>query len=266
MPIPAAAPPCKTFVGAISKTAAAGEINTLDPGGFGAVTITRSIRLDGSPSGTAGILASGSNGIIINAGATDAVILRNLAINGNNAAGTLRGIRVMGAKQVFIENCEIWNWGQRAISIENANADVQVFINDSIIHSNASNGIFVQPASPFKASVTLSNVQTAHHVNFGLLVFERSTVMFNGGSLSNNSMAGARVDAFFGPSALHLDHVAVSGNATGLLAVNGGVVRIADTTIFGNTVGIDGIVTSYGNNRIYLNGSGNAPSGTTPLQ
>ncbi|MCU0340213.1 MAG: hypothetical protein MUE30_10020, partial [Spirosomaceae bacterium] len=58
--------PCKTFAGAISKTAAGGEISVLDPGGFGAVTITKSITLNGD--GTlAGILASGTNGIVINA-------------------------------------------------------------------------------------------------------------------------------------------------------------------------------------------------------
>src|ERR1700753_680246 len=76
--------PCKTFAGAISKTAAGGEIDVLDPGGFGTVTITKAITIDGG--GTlASILASGTNGINVNAGASDIVILRNLSING---AGT----------------------------------------------------------------------------------------------------------------------------------------------------------------------------------
>ena len=58
--------PCKTFAGAISKTAAAGEISVLDPGGFGAVTITKAITINGE--GTlAGILNAGTNGIVINA-------------------------------------------------------------------------------------------------------------------------------------------------------------------------------------------------------
>src|SRR6201994_506876 len=63
--------PCKTFAGAISKTAASGEINVLDPGGFGAVTITKSITIS-SEGFEAGVLVSGTNGIIINAGPTDA--------------------------------------------------------------------------------------------------------------------------------------------------------------------------------------------------
>jgi hypothetical protein len=61
--------PCKTFAGAISKTAALGEINTLDPGGFGVVTITKSITLDAT-AGLGGVLAAGTTGVIINGGST----------------------------------------------------------------------------------------------------------------------------------------------------------------------------------------------------
>src|SRR5437870_9877862 len=74
--------PCKTFAGAISKTAAGGEIDALDPGGFGTVTITKSITIDGGGGQVASVLASGVNGIIVNAGMNDVVILRNLRING----------------------------------------------------------------------------------------------------------------------------------------------------------------------------------------
>ena len=73
--------PCKTFAGAISKTAPAGEINVLDPGGFGAVTITKSITIRADHV-EAGVLVSGTNGIIVNAGATDTVVLEGLDIEG----------------------------------------------------------------------------------------------------------------------------------------------------------------------------------------
>src|SRR5947208_9811811 len=72
--------PCKTFAGAISKTATGGIINVLDPGGFGGVTITKSITIDGSPF-MAGVLASGTNGILINA-PSGVVTLRGLDIEG----------------------------------------------------------------------------------------------------------------------------------------------------------------------------------------
>src|SRR5438445_4339112 len=69
--------PCKTFAGAISKTAAGGEIDALDPGGFGAVTITKAITIDGGGS-LASVLVSGTNGIVVSAGASDVVTIRNI--------------------------------------------------------------------------------------------------------------------------------------------------------------------------------------------
>src|SRR5947209_14665799 len=63
--------PCKTFAGAISKTAAGGEIDALDPGGFGAVTITKAITIDGGGGQVASVLVSGTNGIIVQAGVND---------------------------------------------------------------------------------------------------------------------------------------------------------------------------------------------------
>src|SRR5664279_823389 len=70
--------PCKTFPGAISKTAAGGEIDCLDPGGFGAVTITKSITIACEGTGEGGILVAGTNGVTVNAGPNDMVILRGL--------------------------------------------------------------------------------------------------------------------------------------------------------------------------------------------
>src|ERR1700748_2425149 len=74
--------PCKTFAGAISKTAAGGEIDALDPAGFGALTITKAITIDGGGGQVASVLVAGTNGIVVQAGPSDQVILRNLRING----------------------------------------------------------------------------------------------------------------------------------------------------------------------------------------
>src|SRR3954469_14971374 len=83
--------PCKTFAGAISKTAAGGEINVIDPGGFGALTITKSITIDGGGGQEASVLVQGTNGIVVAAGASDTVTLRNIRINGVSSG--LNGIR-----------------------------------------------------------------------------------------------------------------------------------------------------------------------------
>src|SRR4051794_4759716 len=98
--------PCKTFAGAISKTAANGEINCIDPGGFGAVTITKSITIDCA--GTLGsILAAGTNGINVNAAGVTATV-RNLSIQG--AGSGLIGINFVNGAALRVENCTIQNF------------------------------------------------------------------------------------------------------------------------------------------------------------
>src|SRR6185295_13986560 len=89
--------PCKTFPGAISKTAAKGEINVLDPGGFGAVTITKAMTIV-SESFHSGVHAPGINGVIINAGANDTVVLRGLNLDGLGSG--VAGIKVLKAGAV----------------------------------------------------------------------------------------------------------------------------------------------------------------------
>src|SRR5436190_3757748 len=109
--------PCKTFAGAISKTAAGGEISALDPGGFGAVTITKSISITNDGAGEAGILASGTNAIIVNAAASDVVNLRGIIIDGGPlAVPGLNGARFLAGKALHIQNCVIKNFAGTASS------------------------------------------------------------------------------------------------------------------------------------------------------
>src|SRR6202140_2254442 len=105
--------PCKTFAGAISKTAPGGEINVLDPGGFGAVTITKSITIS-SQGFEAGVLVSGTNGIIVQVpNATDTVILRGLDIEGLGTG--ISGVLVNPGGNVTVENCTINNFTDSGI-------------------------------------------------------------------------------------------------------------------------------------------------------
>src|SRR5271163_2177185 len=100
--------PCKTWAGAISKTAAAGEIDCLDPGGFGAVTITISITLS-CQSGIGGVLVAGTNGITVNLSAGGYVTLKGLDINGlGPTGGALAGVKMAGGGSLTIEDCIIY--------------------------------------------------------------------------------------------------------------------------------------------------------------
>ncbi|WP_020177612.1 hypothetical protein [Methylopila sp. M107] len=95
--------PCKTFAGAISKTADGGMIDVLDPGAFGTVTITKGITIRGLNQ-LAGILAAGTNGVNINApGKT--VNLIGLQIDGVSTG--LIGVNIISAAQVLISDCNI---------------------------------------------------------------------------------------------------------------------------------------------------------------
>src|SRR5215468_2860444 len=112
--------PCKTFAGAISKTAPGGEIDALDPAGYGALTITKAITLDGGGGQVASVLVAGTNGIVVQAGASDVVIIRNLRINGISGSGNggFNGIRFLSGKLLSIENCTIFGFNNSGIDIE----------------------------------------------------------------------------------------------------------------------------------------------------
>src|SRR5712691_7704112 len=133
--------PCKTWAGAISKTAPGGEIDALDPGGFGAVTITKAITLDGGGGQVASVLVSGTNGIVVQANAaSDVVILRNLRINGISSG--LNGIRFLSGKDLNIENCYIFGFTQQGIDITlNQATQASVHIINTVVKNVGGVGI-----------------------------------------------------------------------------------------------------------------------------
>jgi hypothetical protein len=161
--------PCKTFAGAIIKTAAGGEIDCLDPGGFGSVTITKSITIDGTHgAGFGSTLASLVNGIIVNDSAsgspnTIVVNLRNLSING--VGNGLNGIRFLSGKSLTVEDCVIHNFPTGSpngigidVNMSNASA-TDVHIRDTTI-TNCRIGIrLTQPSGFVSADINRVNIQ-----------------------------------------------------------------------------------------------------------
>src|SRR5262245_26843193 len=159
--------PCKTFAGAISRTAVGGEINCLDPGGFGSVTITKAITIDCG--GTFGsILASSVNGVIVNAGASDIVTIRNISING--AGNGLNGIRFLSGGVLNVENVAIFGFRSAA---PNGNgiqfvpgASAEVYVRNISVHDNGAGGtaagILIAPTGSgfVRAVVTNSRIES----------------------------------------------------------------------------------------------------------
>jgi hypothetical protein len=156
--------PCKTFAGAISKTAVAGEIDTLDPGGFGALTITKSLIIDGT-SGLAGVLVSGTNGIVVSAGSSDVVIIRNLDIDGLGSG--IAGISILHAGDVRIENCKIYGFQQ---GIFDNRAGGHLAIKDTVVSNNSQTGIIIDAGATSTLAVNVERVQMHSNGNAGFAI------------------------------------------------------------------------------------------------
>ena len=260
--------PCKTFAGAISKTAAGGEIDALDPGGFGAVTITKSITIDGG--GTlASILASNTNGVVISASSTDVVVLRNLSISGAGTTAGLdtRGVKFLAGQKLVIENCDISNFQKRGISIESSTANAEAFVTNTTVHGGANNGIVVNPPATVN-NLVLNRVRVVGNGYYGIGINPGSKVDISDSVFTGNLGGGIHVDGV--DAAVSIDSTLIAGSDMGLDAVNGSMVRLSRSTITRNDIGVfvnGGTIWSYGDNRIAGNASGNGPiSGTIAHQ
>jgi hypothetical protein len=255
--------PCKTWAGAISKTAPCGEIDALDPGGFGAVTITKSITLDGT--GTfASILASLTTGIIINATNTDVITIRGISING--FCNGIRGMNILQAKTVNIEDCVIFRFANEGILVNESN-DIQLNVRNSVIRDNVGDGINVTSSGGTVKS-NLDNVQLSGNGN-GLHARQNSRVVANNSVFSNNTTNGVFADATSGFATIRVWNSSISlngGNGVRAGNVGGGVsgVEIGQNQINHNTsngvlVGTGGIVETFTNNSIRGNGTDGCP-------
>lgn len=265
--------PCKTFAGAISKTAANGEINVLDPGGFGAVTITKAITIS-SEGFEGGVLVSGTNGIVISAAASDVITLKGLDIEGLGTG--LNGINFLGGGALHVINSRIKHFTNSGIAFTPSSGSPKLFVTDCYIQENASGttaGIMIKPSSTATATVSINRTQLLNNL-VGLRI--DTTI---GGAIAatmRDSMVSGTVGVgayvVVGPNAgtLLLDHVGVAGNGIGL-AVHGVAATIIanQTTVTGNGTGLQinpsGQLISYKNNVVTGNGTDGAfSSSVTP--
>lgn len=265
--------PCKTWAGAISKTAACGEIDALDPGGFGAVTITKSITLDGT--GTfASILASLTTGITINALNTDVITIRGISING--FCNGLRGMNILQAKAVNVEDCVIFRFAGNGIQSTDADG-LKLNVRNTVIRDNTGDGINIVAGAGAAnlARVSLQNVSLNGNAN-GLHARAGVTVAATECVFAGNSAAGVFADNTVGGnfSVVRVQRSNISGNVTGVQSGSGAgvatsVVEIGSNQIdfnSGNGVSIQagGTVETFGNNSILGNGT-NGCAGCTSV-
>ena len=193
--------PCKTFMGAASKTSGGGAISTVDPGGFGALTITKGLSIV-SDAGVANVLVTTASAITVSAGASDDIVLSGLTLQG--ASGAQNGIHVVSARSVQISNCVISGFQAAGIAVE---GDVQVFVSDCTVTDNA----------------------------VGILA-KAGTVFLNRVNVVRSQESGARADGK--TAGITLNNCAVTNNGgTGLDAANGGTIAsFGNNAVWSNTL------------------------------
>ncbi len=261
--------PCKTFAGAISKTAKDGEISVLDPGGSGAVTITKSIYINGTHgAGYGSILNSSVNGVIINI--TDvndvrkAVRLRSLDING--ASTGINGVSILAANNVWVEDSVIdgntGNGTTTGIGIRVATAaSCNLYVSDTRIHKNIT-GIRVTTTAGFAvANIRNSNIEGNTN---GLDVSTNGFASVEGCRFAANSTNGVATTAASGT--ITIRNSILSNNGTAINAAAGSTMRSLSNLLNNNTTGFGGttaVIQTDGQNRNVTNGAPGAPGGGT---
>ncbi len=227
--------PCKTFAGAISKTAAGGEIDALDPGGFGAVTITKAITIDGGGGQVASILVSSNvSGIIVNAGVNDIVIIRNLRINGINqsiSAGG-HGIRFLQGKDLNVENCFIFGFSQNGIDIAlNQATQASAHIINTVLKNNSGVGIRATNAQAPAVQVGIDN-SFAIIDNIGIEAAQHSRIMVSRTTTENAVADGMLADDAGTTDSQMVITKSESGYSNnGITAGNGSSVAVDSTKV-----------------------------------
>jgi hypothetical protein len=233
--------PCKTFAGAMSKTAPGGEINCLDPGGFGAVTITKSITIDCT--GTFGsILASGTTGVLINTAGVN-VVLRGLSINGGTSTlPGLHGVRFLQGASLTMQDVIIFNFISTGAGAGNGitftpSTVAEIQLQDVTIVNNGSSsttaGILISPTGAGTASGTLNDVRLLNNTGAGLLVSGASTIMLVNSNVSQNVNFGLRTSG--GNPTLRVGGTTVTGNGTGVSVAAGSIFSYGTNRVNGNT-------------------------------
>ena len=273
--------PCKTFAGAFSKTASGGEINCLDAGGFGALTLTRSMTVS-CESVEAGVLVAGTNGINISAGQNDTIVLRGLDIYGSSG---FDGIKFNTGAALHVERCTIRGFtGSPGNGIHFAPSSAsQLVVLDTIISDNnkssTSAGVLVQPTGTGTAAATIEKTSVSNNGN-GLVVDgslstgAQIVVVFHASIASGNAANGIRSVSAAGksPSRIIVTNAAATGNGTGISSSGQGAdVTLAYSTVSGNSTGLlftaPGEIRSYQTNQLRGNtGTNGAPSTPLPLE
>jgi Right handed beta helix region len=258
------AAPCRTLAIAFAATNPGGEIDVLDPAGYGSLTINKAISIVNDGVGTAGVIVpSGGIGITINAGSSDAVSLRGLSVEGGGVGAS--GIKFNSGASLTVENCVIRH--MTADGIDFFSTTSALTVSNTLVADNGGNGIEFAPTG--SATAVFNRVEANNNALSGIFVDGLNSAGTNtvNATVSDSVAAGNLNGAGFfsetgsgnAPTSIMVFHSVAANNGTGVFANGtGATVRLANSTLTGNTNGwqvFSGVVDSYGDN--YIDGNTN---------
>jgi IPT/TIG domain len=278
----ARAAPCQTFNGAMASTIPGGEINVLDPGDFGPLTITRAISIYNDAFGVGGIIPGpATSGIIINAGVKDVVNMRGLLLDGATASGT-SGIVFNSGAGLNIENCVIQGFSGPGIEllpgVGSASAARFSVHNTSILNNGT--GVLIKPTGGIAATAAIQGITINNNLGGGLRVDGTGgsgavNVTIADSSVSFNTSNGINAVSGLGNVTVDIMRVIVQSNGSSGIQSNQGnggtaSVTVGSSMIRGNIVGVTAIggasSLSYSNNQVTGNNSNGSFTGGAVFQ
>jgi hypothetical protein len=261
--------PCRTWAGAISKTAAQGEIDALDPGPFGAVTITKAITLaaDGELAST--LASGGTSGIVISAGVNDEVTIRGIEVQG---VGTgIHGIRFVTGKALHVVKCAISQFTTNGIEfVPSTTSDL--YVSDRDVGDNGRSGITLprpeaesrRRSSTVFTPTTTASSESKQRRKLAAVPQPRPCIIASPAAIRVPASCRNRIQ----PSPVHLmlNHVTASFNGAGFQADGiSSTMWVGASEASGNVTGMltshNGALLSYGDNQVNGNTTDGAPSG-----
>jgi len=261
------AAPCRHFQAAVNATSAGGEVDALDPAGYGPIIISRAITIEGQ--GWSYIAPPiNSPAITINA-VTGKVIIRGVSLNGVGIAGTTTGIRFNSGGALTVRDSAIQNFSGDGI-LFGPNSSSQIFVSNTSVSNNGGQGINIGPTLSGSGTTTgvLNHVEMESNGIYGLLVSNFLTNVVVSITVSDSVCAGNTIDGVHafssGPMvSVMVRNSTITNNLGSALSANNGLAQIWATrsTITGNGSGWGGIVSTFGDNDIFGNGlANNAPT------
>jgi hypothetical protein len=273
--------PCLTFAAALAQTTAGGEIDALDPGDFGPVTITKAITIFGNAAGGAAVAGTtpspGTSGIVISAGASDIIHLGGLTFDGVNASGTSGVVFTSGAR-LYIEKCVMQGFTTSGITFSpgtgSATTTELIVMNTTIL--NDATGFLIRPTGGIAANVTLRLLRIDNNSGEGLRVDGTGGSGAINATLADstaNLNVSNGIDTVSGPGNASVDIMRVVATSNGSAGIqsnqtSGGIasVTVGTSVLYGNAIGIQATggasLLSYGNNQVTGNASNGSFTGT----